>query len=95
MMPVQPVGGRAAQRMDNRDGQSLQVAVADTGVGIFDAMIVLDFGGMDIVTQSYLHALLFSALRLAWARQSFIYVVNASSSVRSGIELVEDYALGG
>ena len=57
--------------------------------------IVLDFGGMDIVTQSYLHALLFSALRLAWARQSFIYVVNASSSVRSGIELVEDYALGG
>ena len=57
--------------------------------------MVLDFGGMDIVTQSYLHALLFSALRLAWARQSFIYVVNASSSVRSGIELVEDYALGG
>ena len=57
--------------------------------------IVLDFGGMDIVTQSYLHALLFSTLRLAWARQSSIYVVNASSSVRSGIELVEDYALGG
>ncbi len=57
--------------------------------------IVLDFGGMDIATQSYLHALLFSALRLAWARQSFIYVVNASSPVRSGIELVEDYALGG
>ena len=44
---------------------------------------------------SDLHALLFSALRFAWARQSFIYVVNASSPVRSGIELVEDYALGG
>ena len=57
--------------------------------------VVLDFGGMDIVTQSYLHALLFSTLRLAWARQSPIYVVNASSSVRSGIELVEEYALGG
>ena len=57
--------------------------------------VVLDFSGMEIATQSYLHALLFSALRLAWARQSFIYVVNATPSVRSGIELVEDYALGG
>ncbi len=57
--------------------------------------VVLDFRGMEIATQSYLHALLFSALRLAWARQSFIYVVNASTSVRSGIELIEDYALGG
>ena len=57
--------------------------------------VVLDFSGMEIATQSYLHALLFSALRLAWARQSFIYVVNATASVRSGIELVEEYALGG
>lgn len=57
--------------------------------------IVLDFGGIDIVTQSYLHALLFGALRLAWARQSSIYVVNASSSVRSAIEHLEDYGLGG
>ena len=30
-----------------------------------------------------------------WAKQSFIYVVNASPSVRSGIELIEAYALGG
>ena len=57
--------------------------------------VVLDFRGMEIATQSYLHALLFSVLRLAWAKQSFIYVVNASASVRSGIELIEDYALGG
>lgn len=57
--------------------------------------IVLDFAGIDIVTQSYLHALLFGALRLAWARQSSIYVVNASSSVRSAIEHLEDYGLGG
>ena len=57
--------------------------------------VVLDFRGMEIATQSYLHALLFSALRLAWAKQGFIYVVNASASVRSGIELIEDYALGG
>ena len=57
--------------------------------------VVLDFLGVEIATQSYLHALLYDALRLAWAKQSFIYVVNASPSVRSGIELVEAYALGG
>ena len=57
--------------------------------------VVLDFLGMEIATQSYLHALLYDALRLAWAKQSFIYVVNAGPSVRSGIELVEAYALGG
>lgn len=57
--------------------------------------VVLDFRGMEIATQSYLHALLYDALRLAWAKQSFIYVVNASPSVRSGIELIEAYALGG
>ena len=57
--------------------------------------VVLDFLGMEISTQSYLHALLYDALRLAWAKQSFIYVVNASPSVRSGIELIEAYALGG
>ena len=57
--------------------------------------VVLDFLGMEIATQSYLHALLYDALRLAWAKRSFIYVVNASPSVRSGIELVEAYALGG
>ena len=57
--------------------------------------VVLDFQGMEIATQSYLHALLYDVLRLAWAKQSFIHVVNASPSVRSGIELVEAYALGG
>ncbi len=57
--------------------------------------VVLDFLGMEIATQSYLHALLYDALRLAWAKQSFIYVANASPSVRSGIELIEAYALGG
>ena len=58
-------------------------------------VVVLDFQGMEIATQSYLHALLYDALRLAWAKQSFIYVANARPSVRSGIELVEAYALGG
>ena len=33
--------------------------------------VVLDFLGMEIATQSYLHALLYDALRLAWAKHSF------------------------
>ncbi|MCE2392102.1 MAG: STAS-like domain-containing protein [Proteobacteria bacterium] len=57
--------------------------------------IVLDFDGVEIATQSYLHALLYDAIRLAWARRSFLYVMNASSSVKSGLELLEGYALGG
>ncbi|HEY4223123.1 MAG TPA: ATP-binding protein, partial [Myxococcota bacterium] len=56
---------------------------------------VLDFDGVDICTQSYLHALLFEVLRLAWATKTPIYVVNAKPAVRSGLELLENYALGG
>jgi len=34
-------------------------------------------------------------LRLAWARHTEIFVVNADPAVRSTLELVESYALGG
>ena len=57
--------------------------------------VVLDFQGIESPTQSYLHALLHETLRLAWAKQSCIYVVNASPSVRKDIEFVVAYALGG
>lgn len=57
--------------------------------------IVLDFRGMRICTQSYLHALLHDALRLAWARRTGIYIVNAAPAVRSGLDLLESYSLGG
>ena len=36
--------------------------------------VVLDFLGMEIATQSYLHALLYDALPLPGTKQSFIYV---------------------
>ena len=57
--------------------------------------MLLDFRGMRFCTQSYLHALLFEALRLAWAKRVPIYVANVEPAVRSGLELLEDYALGG
>lgn len=57
--------------------------------------IVFDFAGIEVCTQSFLHSLLYEAVRLAWAMRTPIYVVRADSPVRSGIEFLESYALGG
>ncbi len=57
--------------------------------------LLLDFAGIPVVTQSYVHALLYEALRIAWAVKVPIYVVNAAPAVRSTLELLQNYALGG
>lgn len=57
--------------------------------------VVLDFRNTTAFSQSYLHALLFSAVRLAWATGAPLHVHRASPVVRSGIEWVESYALAG
>jgi len=57
--------------------------------------VALDFRGLEICTQSFLHALLFRTVRLAWAERCEIYVLHADPAVKSGIETVEAYALGG
>lgn len=57
--------------------------------------IVLDFRGIDTITQSFLHALLYEPLRLAWALKVPIYADNATAPVQSGLRLVETYALAG
>lgn len=57
--------------------------------------VALDFRGLDVCTQSFLHSLLFEALRLAWALRVAIYVDNASPAVRSGLQMLENYALSG
>jgi hypothetical protein len=57
--------------------------------------VALDFMGIATCTQSYVHALLYEALRLAWARKTPIYILNAQPAVRSTLELLENYALGG
>jgi hypothetical protein len=48
-----------------------------------------------ILTQSFLHALLYEPLRVAWALKTEIYVVNTRPAVRSNLELLQNYALGG
>ncbi|WP_426753440.1 ATP-binding protein [Myxococcus sp. Y35] len=57
--------------------------------------VALDFVGISTCTQSYAHALLYEALRLAWARKTPIFILGAQPAVRSTLELLENYALGG
>jgi hypothetical protein len=57
--------------------------------------VELDFAGLDLCTQSWLHALLFEPIRLAWALRIPIHVINAEPAVREGLRFLEAYALGG
>lgn len=57
--------------------------------------IELDFSKLRACTQSFVHALLFEALRLAWARKTPVFVSNVQPSVKATLELLENYALGG
>lgn len=57
--------------------------------------VELDFGGLDLCTQSWLHALLFEPVRLAWALRVPIYVIGATPAVQEGLRFLESYALGG
>lgn len=57
--------------------------------------VAIDFVGVSVCTQSFLHALLYEPLRLAWALKVPIYAVRAAPAVQSLLELLENYALGG
>jgi hypothetical protein len=57
--------------------------------------VALDFMNWQVFSQSYLHALLYVVIRMAWATKTTVYVVNAGAAVRSGVEWVEGYALAG
>jgi len=55
--------------------------------------VVLDFSGIGIATQSFLHALLFHAIRVGWAMGARVYVTHADPAVRSALAYLESYAL--
>jgi hypothetical protein len=57
--------------------------------------VELDFTGLDLCTQSWLHALLYEPVRVAWALRSPIHVVGAQPAVQEGLRFLEAYALGG
>ena len=77
------------------------VAAADLAVSTISPAVLakktveLDFAGMDLCTQSWLHALLFESIRLAWALRVPIHVINADPAVREGLRFLEAYSLGG
>lgn len=72
------------------------LSVNDIGPNILSKTPVeLDFGGMDLCTQSWLHALLFEPVRLAWALRVPIHVIGAKPAVQEGLRFLESYALGG
>jgi hypothetical protein len=53
----------------------------------------VDFAGLRVCTQSYLHALLFTTVRTAFEDQVPIFVSNASPAVKSSLDFLESYAL--
>jgi hypothetical protein len=53
----------------------------------------IDFSGLRVCTQSYLHALLFTALRSAYKVRVPMFVTNASPAVASSVDFLESYAL--
>ncbi|WP_236519583.1 STAS-like domain-containing protein [Sandaracinus amylolyticus] len=57
--------------------------------------VSLDFRNVSVCTQSFLHALLFEAIRISWAVQTPIFVEHAEPGVATGVRLVDNYARGG
>jgi len=55
--------------------------------------IEFNFSGLSVCTQSYLHALLFLAVRAAHAAKVQLFASNTSPAVRSSLEFLESYAL--
>jgi hypothetical protein len=53
--------------------------------------VVYDFGGIEIGTQSFLHALLFLPIQEAKRNQTSIFIANATDKVLSGLKWVDEY----
>jgi hypothetical protein len=76
-------GTDAAQQLSER----IRAAIASSNP------VAVDFQGIHVATQSFLHALLFHPVRVAWALGIPIYVFNDEPAVRGGLEYLESYAL--
>lgn len=86
--PVFDVRARTSDAADaGRLGEEIRELVAQ------GKPVALEFGGIEIATQSFLHALLFHAVRVAWAMSAPIHVRGASPTVRSALDYLESYAL--
>jgi hypothetical protein len=79
---------------DTAEAQKFSAEVLEPRI-LKKTSVALDFRNVRVCTQSYVHALLHEAVRLAWAKKVPLYVTNASRAVRAQLELVENYSLGG
>jgi hypothetical protein len=95
--PAGPEGTRVPLLEANEN----TLRAASLGSGIIRSTLIsgkpveLDFGGLELCTQSWLHALLFEPIRVAWALRVPIHAVNTDPAVREGLRFLESYALGG
>lgn len=55
--------------------------------------VLIDFGGVTMVTQGFVHSLLFLTVRIAWAMQTHVYVKTNSKEVLYMVCFVEKNAL--
>jgi hypothetical protein len=90
-----PQGTLAVVVRDGGDDAGAPRAVASRILAALTAgtPVALDFSGVDIATQSFLHALLFQPVRVGWAVGVKMYVAHADPAVRSGLDYLESYAL--
>ena len=93
-----PEGSERVALSDARENTVLAAEIARTRLRpalVEQRAVELDFGGLELCTQSWLHALLFEATRLGWALKVPIYVIHADPAVQEGLRVLEAYALGG
>lgn len=57
--------------------------------------VALDFVNVRVITQSFAHALLFEALRFAWAGKSHVFALHAAPVVQSALRHLEMYSQTG
>ncbi len=55
--------------------------------------VALDFSGLQVCTQSFLHALLFLPLREAFRSGGGIYITSATPAIVTALRFLEGYAL--
>jgi anti-sigma regulatory factor (Ser/Thr protein kinase) len=93
-----PPGAEIVSLLAIRENTVEAMAVARSQIEpavLQDRPVALDFAGLDLCTQSWLHALLYQGVRLAWAKRVPIHIVNADPAVVEGLRFLERYALGG
>lgn len=94
-MRIKIPGGSAGFAEDKDEARELRLTKLLPSLNSGEA-VVLDFSKVNYATQSYVHALVGEALqKFGDGALELIEFKNCSRSVRSVVELVVDYSMGG